>query len=171
MSKLFLERFPRLADISDCGRYRYRLGRRWGWGPPLAFIMLNPSTADADVDDPTIRRCMGFARREGCGGIVVVNLFALRATDPAELRKSAVDPVGPENDMAIESLIDAPLATGARVVCAWGAHALAEKQARRVVARARSCGRQLWCLGKTRIALAPRHPLYVDGEQQLEAFP
>lgn len=70
------------ATISECGRYRYRLTRRFADGPCATFVMLNPSTADETIDDPTIRRCRNFAIREGCGGLVVVNLFAYRATDP-----------------------------------------------------------------------------------------
>src|SRR5689334_20041621 len=70
------------AVLSPCGLYRYRLTRRWGDGPALLFVMLNPSTADATEDDPTIRRCTGFAKREGMPAIEVVNLFAWRATDP-----------------------------------------------------------------------------------------
>lgn len=74
------------AVISDDGRYRYRLWRTWAPElPRMAWIMLNPSTADAEVDDPTIRRCVGFAKREGCGGIEVVNLYAYRSTDPSVL--------------------------------------------------------------------------------------
>ena len=165
MSDLLMQR---KADISACGRYRYSLQRIWGEAPPLAFIMLNPSTADANIDDPTIRRCMSFARREGCGGIIVVNLFALRATDPKELLKS-IDPVGPYNILVINSIIDAP--TPPRIVCAWGAHALALAQARKAIDFAHSFRRQLWCLGRTRLKFAPRHPLYVDGDQPLEVFP
>src|SRR5689334_16488446 len=73
------------ASISECGRYRYSLHRWWGAGERLYFVMLNPSTADAEVDDPTIRRCMGFARTLGFDGIGVVNLYAFRATKPADL--------------------------------------------------------------------------------------
>ncbi len=91
MSDLFV---TKEAVISDCGRYRYRLTRRWGDGPLLSFIMLNPSTADAEVDDPTIRRCMGFARRDGYGGIVVGNLYAFRTTKPKALF-AADNPLGP----------------------------------------------------------------------------
>jgi hypothetical protein len=105
------------ADLSPCGTYRYLLGRRVGEGDRTAlFMMLNPSTADATEDDPTIRRCTGFARREGCGVLEVVNLFAYRATDPAELR-TAPDPVGPANDHHIK----AALGRVALVVVAWGA--------------------------------------------------
>ena len=83
------------AVISGCGTYRYLLTRRAGPGErAAAFILLNPSTADAATDDPTIRRCLGFARRWGCGRFFVLNLFAFRATYPAELRW-ADDPIGP----------------------------------------------------------------------------
>ena len=73
------------AVLSECGLYRYRLDRRWADGPTCGFIMLNPSTADAEVDDPTIRRCIGFAKREACGALIVVNIYPLRATKPADL--------------------------------------------------------------------------------------
>lgn len=139
----------RSAVISPCGQYRYRLDRRWGDGPTLGFIMLNPSTADAEIDDATIRRCMGFARREGCGGIQVVNLFAYRATDPAHLLTVA-DPIGPENDLYVRSL-------KGPVVAAWGAHPMARKG---------FFGRHLLCLGKTKDGY-PRHPLYVHRDAPL----
>ena len=87
----------RTALFSPCGRFRYRLGRRWGEGPTIAFVLLNPSTADDQRDDPTIRRCIGFARRLGFGGLEVVNLYAYVATDPAELRRVGYL-VGDEND-------------------------------------------------------------------------
>ena len=87
------------AVLSPCGAYRYLLTRRFGPGKKLAtFVMLNPSTADAERDDATIRKCVGFARSWGCAGLQVVNLFAFRATDPTDLRM-ADDPVGPENDV------------------------------------------------------------------------
>src|SRR3954453_788312 len=106
------------AVISACGRYRYLLTRQVGPGTRTAvFIMLNPSTADATDDDPTIRRCIGFARQWGCGRLAVLNLFALRATDPAWM-KQADNPVGPENrdwfDRTFPASHDGP------VVCAWG---------------------------------------------------
>jgi len=86
------------AIISECGLYRYELRRIWQPKTgSVCWVMLNPSTADANFDDPTIRRCMGYTARWGYGGIIVVNLFALRATDSKELYKSD-DPVGPEND-------------------------------------------------------------------------
>ena len=83
------------ADISPCKKYRYRLRRTWDERPPLPFVMLNPSRADAEKDDKTITRCIDFAMREGAGGIIVVNLYALREPHPPRL-KEAEDPFGPE---------------------------------------------------------------------------
>lgn len=102
------------ALLSTCGLYRYWLSRTWGDTPPLVVIGLNPSTADAMQDDPTIRRCIGFARREGCGGLMMLNLFAFRATDPAMLYTTQAR-VGPLNDYMLHRL-----ATG-KVLAAWGA--------------------------------------------------
>lgn len=103
------------AIISDCGRYRYRLERDGGNGLPTAVIMVNPSTADADADDATIRKLRGFAERNGWGRLIVGNLFAYRATDVRDLRKIA-DPVGPENDDHLRRIfMDAD-----RVIFAWG---------------------------------------------------
>lgn len=85
------------ATISPCGKYRYRLWRQWDdHAPVMAFCMMNPSTADATEDDNTIRRCIGYAKREKHGGIMVVNVFAYRATNPKELL-TVDDPAGPEN--------------------------------------------------------------------------
>jgi hypothetical protein len=107
----------RSAYISPCGAYRYSLSREWAPGPACTFIMLNPSTADADIDDPTIRRCIGFAKAWGFGGLAVVNLFAFRATSPKDMQ-SAAEPVGPANDAAIADGVG--LSTIA--VAAWGVH-------------------------------------------------
>lgn len=106
------------AVVSECGAYRYRLRRHWGGGPRLAFIMLNPSKADASADDPTIRKCMGFARRLGFDGIEVGNLFAYRATDPNDLKRAGF-PVGPDNDQHLRAM----LLFHPNVVCAWGSNA------------------------------------------------
>ncbi len=110
------------AVLSACGAYRYRLGRRWGREAPLCFVMLNPSTADDNADDPTIRKCIGFAMRLGFGSIDVVNLFAYRATDPRELRRAGFQ-IGPHNDGWIDIAVRETRRLGGEVVCAWGAHA------------------------------------------------
>jgi hypothetical protein len=141
------------ATISPCGKYRYVLSRRWGSAQPLVWIMLNPSTADASVDDPTIRRCCGFARDWGCGGIDVYNLYAYRATNPKELLRCA-DPVGAENDYWIRN-IEQDL----RVVVAWGNNA---KPARVKQVVDLLNNRELQCLGTTASG-NPKHPLYIAG--------
>lgn len=105
------------AILSECGAYRYRLERRWGDGAPVVFVMLNPSTADATKDDPTIRRCIKYAHRWGADGLVVVNLFAWRATNPKELAEVAA-PIGPGNDAHIARAV----AEAKVIVAAWGAH-------------------------------------------------
>jgi hypothetical protein len=140
------------ADFSSCRTYRYALRRTWNpRGQTVLFILLNPSTADAQLDDPTIRRCIGFARSWGCGGLVVGNLFAFRATNPAVL-KSARDPVGPENDQWLRSL-----ATKADLVVAgWGAHGTLRGRDKAVLALIDRPS----VLATTKSG-RPRHPLYL----------
>lgn len=155
------------AVLSDDGTYRYRLDRRWAEGPRCVFVMLNPSTADAEHDDPTIRRCLGFARREGMSALTVVNLFAYRATDPAELERCPVDVVGPENDRHIKA---ACLGAGP-VILAWGAHRTATQlRVRQVLHVLRGCHWPPVCLGVTKSG-APRHPLYVRGDAPVVPIP
>ncbi|TCK44028.1 hypothetical protein B0G84_2376 [Paraburkholderia sp. BL8N3] len=152
------------AILSLCGQYRYSLSRPGGLmtagGPSAMFLMLNPSTADATLDDPTIRRCRSFAAAWGMNGITVANLYALRCTDPAGLWIHA-DPIGPKNDDHLYELA----VTHGRVVCAWGAKARADRVAA-VVRLLRDAGATLACLGTTKSG-APRHPLYVRGNQPL----
>lgn len=145
------------------GPWRYTLRRIWKPGEPaLLWIMLNPSTADGTVDDPTIRRCMGFARAWGFGEMTVVNLFAKRATDPRELRihpqmfdqSTHLAVVGPDNDEHIQRETDA----AEMVVAAWGAHGSLHNRDEEVCELLR--GEPLWTLGLTKLG-QPRHPLYV----------
>jgi hypothetical protein len=105
------------ADISPCGRYRYTLWCAWGAGAWVNFCCLNPSRADAKVNDPSFTRMVNFAKAWGYDGLIVTNLFAFRATNPLDM-KAAADPVGPLNDSA---LLSAHL-TAKRTVAAWGAH-------------------------------------------------
>lgn len=157
------------AIISECGKYRYVLQRHIPgvvrWVRPILFIMLNPSTADDSIDDPTIRRCLSFAKREGCTDLTVVNLFALRATDPTKLMK-AVDPVGPQNDQYLRSEIQRH--QHSPVVLAWGAHPFARWRADIVLNW--TGGADYVCLGRTK-KNAPRHPLFVKSDQPLEVYP
>ena len=152
------------AIISKCKRYRYRLTRHWDADRrALPFVMLNPSTADADIDDPTIRRCIGFAKREGAGGIVVVNLFAFRATSPVDMFAEP-ERVGPHNEEHLTEVGATSVAVKMPIVCAWGAHGKATAQW--AVDLFRRQGANLVCLGKTQNG-NPRHPLYVVGTQAL----
>ncbi len=151
----------RTALISADGVYRYRLGRAWGNGPLAAFVMLNPSTADGEVDDPTIRRCIGFAKSWGCGSLVVVNLYALRATDPRELL-TRPDPIGPENLFHVGAV-----AQGADLlVCAWGA-SIPPADLTHHKAISSALRRQgAYHLGLTKTG-HPRHPLYLAASTPL----
>lgn len=157
------------AEISDCGRYRFLLGRRWGSdGPGACWVMLNPSTADAEIDDPTIRRCVGFSRAWGYTGLVVVNLFAWRATDPGDLVR-ADDPVGPGNDQWIRDAVS----DAAMVVAAWGnppKPGRLYRRGRTVEGLIKASGRIIHHLGLTKDG-HPRHPLYVRGDTSLQEFP
>lgn len=154
------------AGISPSGFYRYWLTRTWNDAErQLAFVMLNPSTADASVDDPTIRRCMGFARREGMGGIIVCNLFAGRATKPEDLFKLG-DPTGPRNADAWRYWL---AAMRPKIICAWGAEPKALEQGKKFQSWAAEHKLDLWCLGRTKDG-HPRHPLYLKNDVALEPW-
>ena len=147
----------RTACIDETGDYRYKLSRIWNSDEPMVmFIMLNPSTADANVDDPTIRRCIGFAKSWGYGGLWVGNLFALRSPDPEDLLL-ADEPVGSQNNAALNSMAD----RSDLVVAAWSAFA-AKFPAREAQVR-EMFGPRLYCLATTKGG-HPRHPLYLKGD-------
>ena len=153
------------AVLSGCGRYRYRLWRSLPSGKDSAtFIMLNPSTADASTNDPTIRKCLGFAQRWGVGKIEVVNLFAYRATDPRELLGAA--PIqGPDNNR----YIDEGMCESGIVVFAWGAiHKRLESRAYEVINMVANRFTPR-CLGYTKDG-QPRHPLMLGYATPLEDF-
>ena len=141
--------------------YRYSLTREWkglaaATGKTL-FIMLNPSTADHKVDDPTIRRCMGFAQRFWSATLQVCNIFAFRSTDPKALKKDC-DPEGPENDrMILEAAKDAT-----RIIAAWGAHGKLHGRGEYVL-RELLRGREVLCL-KQNSDGSPQHPLYIPAD-------
>lgn len=145
----------RWATFSEDRCYRYSLAREWSDGSEstgrVTFIGLNPSTADETEDDPTIRRCIRFAKDWGYGGVRMVNLFAWRATDPRELAQ-VEDPVGVGNDEILRTLDT--LST--LIVAAWGAHPMAVERAKVVVPMLPS----FTVLGLTAEG-HPRHPLYM----------
>jgi hypothetical protein len=149
------------AVISPDGRYRYLLTRRVSAArDTVTFIMLNPSTADATLDDPTIRRCIGFSRRWRCGVLQVVNLFAFRTSDPGCL-KTVADPVGPENLRWILRSVDRAEHSRVRpiVVCAWGVHGRHRNQDLAILRLLKRRTIRLVALGRTKDG-HPRHPLY-----------
>lgn len=159
----------RAAHLSACGRYRYVLSRWWGWGPRLVFVMLNPSTADAEVDDPTIRRCIGFARRDGFSGVTVVNLYAWRATKPAAMWAAEQDghdiTGGERNDDLLREVLRQ--AKAQPVIAAWGANARSERVAEFTSWRGIE---HVKALGVTKDG-APRHPLYLRADARPEPWP
>lgn len=164
------------AVVSPCGTWRYRLDRTLdparfitepGDEPPLLFVMLNPSIADAETDDPTIRCLKGFTWALGSSRFVVVNLYAYRATSPSALLKVGMrQRVGPCNDATIELAADEVHRNGGGVIVAWGARAIdGPAHASRVhrvlgLLRGPDLDRPLYALGVTASG-QPRHPLYL----------
>jgi hypothetical protein len=162
------------ATFSDCRVYRYALWRRWtdsrvvdldetDRGPDfskmVAFIGLNPSTADETEDDPTIRRCIGFAKRWGFDGMCMLNLFALRATDPNEMKRHP-DPVGPDNDECLRRGVH----LFSKTVACWGVHGSHRNRHYGILGLFGLA--QLWHLGLTQ-AKQPKHPLYLRSDTNL----
>lgn len=149
----------RWAEYSEDRVYRYALGIPFNVpGKPCVFLLLNPSTATESQDDPTVRRCWGFAMRWGFAGAVILNLFAFRATLPADMR-NAFDPIGPDNDAAIRRLVP----TGGALICAWGVFGRYRDRDVSVLLSLDEIGAQTECLGLTK-AGDPRHPLYLKSD-------
>lgn len=152
-----------LAVLSEDGLYRYFLSRTWDKrGKIIVIVGLNPSTADASIDDPTIRRCVRFAKDWGGGSLWMVNLFAYRATDPSMLRKAA-DPIGPENDQWLTMAVDhAHLA-----VAAWGNHGSLFGRAAGVYTKFPG---KFHALSVTQQGM-PGHPLYLRADSIPRPYP
>jgi hypothetical protein len=143
------------AIFDESETYRYSLDRiRDIKGPLLACIGLNPSTATESDDDPTIRRCVGYARAWGFGGIAMLNLFAFRATDPRTM-KAASDPIGPCNDRVLEHYASRV----SLILAAWGAHGSYMGRGEAVRSQMESSGK-LYALRLTSSG-HPGHPLYL----------
>lgn len=140
------------AILSRCGQYRYLLRRTWRDDlPSVLFVGLNPSTADAVSDDPTVRRCVAFARCWGFGSLAIANLFAYRSTDPSVLQR-VEDPIGPRNDWWLKRLTEKAKLT----IAAWGIHGALLERAEAVLPNLRNVHH----LGRTKEG-HPRHPLYL----------
>lgn len=147
------------AYFDSGGLYRYSLWRVWdATAPKLAFIMLNPSTADAQINDPTIRRCISFAQTWGYGRLEVVNLFGLRTPHPQELRQAA-DPIGAQCDEYIQTAAQ----QADRIILAWGNWGNFCRRDQAVIKLLASD--KLYCLGFNQSG-QPRHPLYLKRDVQ-----
>jgi hypothetical protein len=154
------------AVLDSTGLYRYQLTRIRDAGAEAAvFIMLNPSTADAATDDLTLRKCQEFARRWRCGGVTVVNLFAMRATKPEELVNHLSIAVGPENDGWLAKTFSSHRGP---LVAAWGTGGSLLGRDRHVTGMALECGRQLYRIGPTTQYGYPRHPSRASYELELQ---
>lgn len=144
----------RQTRFSPCRQYRYALWREWDMinSSYAMFVGLNPSTADEFSDDPTIRRCVDFAKRWGYGALCMTNLFAFRATEPEQMKIQA-DPIGAENDANLIALAgDAGV-----VIASWGVHGSHRQRDDKVK---RLLAGKLFCLAISKEGL-PRHPLYL----------
>lgn len=153
------------AVISDCGLYRYSLTRDWSdfneESKVLMIVGLNPSTADAINDDPTIRRCVGFAKSWGFNKIIMTNLFAYRSTDPGVLSVSSVEPVGKLNDDYLKKIS----AQANMTLVAWGSNHMVGSRDLLVLKLLKNPK----CLGVTK-AGHPKHPLYIKGDTRPIAY-
>lgn len=155
------EVIDRGAEFSPCGRYRYRLWRTWdAEAMSLAFIMLNPSTADVEKNDPTVERCEQRARRCGYGGLIVANIMAYRATDPSELYALAPEDRGGPDTAENAVALEWALASDTRVICGWGAHAPKLTDPGLVIEAAKRLDTPLYCLRQNADG-SPGHPLYL----------
>jgi hypothetical protein len=158
------------AVISECGTYRYRLDRHVGAGDRVyAFFGINPSTADAALDDATVRKWRGFSKRLGAARFIVGNVFAFRATDVGELRDAA-DPVGPEWRRHMEEII----AEADVLVPCWGSRVKLKSPHLRdrldvMLGALRGTGKPLMCWGRTASG-DPIHPLMLGYETTLVEF-
>jgi len=160
------------AVLSEDEKYRYRLGRRWADdGPTALFVMLNPSTADGTDDDPTIRRCVGFAKREGAAALEVVNLFGYRAKDPRSIATMAatdagrLELVGPDNNAQIAEAAEQDHI--GIIIAAWGAGFGVKYRGPEVVKLVESVNpNPVMCLGHTAAGF-PKHPLYIRSNAPL----
>lgn len=151
------------ATISECGSYRYTLFRRFDFEPVrrVLFVMYNPSTADADIDDPTIRRCISFTKKFGFNAMEVINLYAYRSTDPKKLSE-VEDPFGPKNLNHIHSSAQ----KANIVICAWGNNKIINDADKKMIETLKLHHNYLYCLKKNKDG-SPAHPLYLSSNSEL----
>lgn len=152
--------------FSPCRLFRYTLWREWNTllsaGPSYAqFVCLNPSTADENLDDPTVRRCVNFSKAWGFDAFVMTNLFAVRSTDPSILYNPRISPIGEENDAWLLKIAR----EAAIVICAWGNHGQHLNRGMQVKSLLTDNGIKLHCLGVTSEG-QPKHPLYLSKDSK-----
>ena len=172
-------RWTGTAVFSEDRKYRYLLRRKYvgekpmfpteNHGKTICWVMLNPSTADEKVNDPTIAKCLTTSRAWGYHDVTIVNIFAYRATKPSNMMKFAKeggDPIGPLNRRFLrEEILSADT-----VICAWGAGGSFQGREADIIKGLGKTGTKAWCLGFTK-EKAPRHPLYVSKKEKLYPFP
>lgn len=150
------------AKISDCNKYRYSLWRIWDKEKPIfTFVGLNPSTADHIQDDPTITRCINFAKSWGGGGIYMANLFAYRATAPQDMM-SQEDPIGPDNDFYLQELA----IKSQKIIACWGNHGAYQQRSATLKKLLKD---KIYYLELNKTG-EPKHPLYIHSETQIKSF-
>jgi hypothetical protein len=165
-----MNKMLRSATFSACRKYRYTLSRIWEprgncVGNFVMFIGLNPSTADEQKDDPTVKRCIRFARDWGYGGLIMTNIFAYRATDPAVMKAQDDKAVGPENNYWLSFT-----ARGANIIVgAWGTHGAFRDRDSNVIGLINEIPRLIYCLGITKNG-QPKHPLYLKANEKLRTL-
>jgi hypothetical protein len=147
------------AEFSPCRKYRYWLLVRWWIGPTLVVCALNPSTADEDRDDPTVRKCINWAKRNGYGAILMLNCYAFRATSPKVMMAES-DPFGTQTPEMLVTLFKVAGA-GAIAIAAWGGGGQHLNRGDAVAAAFKSAGIRLHCWGKNQDA-TPLHPCYAS---------
>ena len=155
------------ATISTCDLYRYNLTRKWNneGNNLVSFIGLNPSTADASQDDPTLTRCINFSKALGFDGLILVNLFAYRSTSP-KLMMEYDEPIGEENNTYI---IDAISKTNKTILC-WGNHGSYKSRDKELLELIKSYKESYYCFGLTK-KNQPKHPLYLSKTTCLSSYP
>lgn len=163
------------VDFSDCKKYRYSLIRDWSRGernespPTCMFVMLNPSTATVQRDDPTVKKCSNYTLKWGYSRLIVLNIFALRSTDPALLYKIE-DPIGPLSDHYIKKYISSLKNHKDRLILAWGAHGLFLDRGKTVCNIISKYSIEPYCLKVNKLSLQPSHPLYIKLDVEPAVF-
>lgn len=154
------------VKISECQKYRYSLTRVWDESKPsILFVGLNPSTADADKDDPTIKKLIAYTKAWGYGGFEIVNLFAYRSSDPKNLYNKQAIAIGPGNTTYLKQAASSHVKT----ICMWGNQAKEISETVTAIWTQYFRGKGAYCFKINRDG-SPAHPLYLPGSCKLIKF-